>query len=264
MYKQALLLCSNPISGAWRGGKLRYDFGAFSLAVAGMSIVFDVIVLCFPLPVIRTLKMPTRRKVQIAGIFWLGGLYVVIHPLDSLSTFESLLTVFGRSRCCVAAALRTYFLYKGNQKILQSPTHNQYSYTTREFIWAHIEPNCSIVAACLPTYGPIFAGNKGLKGWLSSVRSFISLSSRTDSSHRFGSEYEMGVTSSEKALVLPAKGSGHWQKLGRTDCSDNDTRNVVDIAGGRKPEADDLEAQQKGTRTMPLQIAVKRGFGTEY
>jgi len=89
MYKQALLLCSNPILGAWRGGKLRYDFGAFSLAVAGMSIVFDVIVLCFPLPVIRTLKMPTRRKVQIVGIFWLGGLYVVIHPLDSLSTFES-------------------------------------------------------------------------------------------------------------------------------------------------------------------------------
>ncbi len=74
----------------------------------------------------------------------------------------------------------------------------------------------------------------------------------------------MAVTGSEKALGPPAKGSGQWQKLGRTDSSDNDTRNVVDIAGGMKPEADDLEAQQKGTRTTPLQIAVKRGFGTEY
>ena len=44
------------------------------LATAGMSIVFDLMVLCFPLPVVRKLQMPTGRKITITGIFWLGGL----------------------------------------------------------------------------------------------------------------------------------------------------------------------------------------------
>lgn len=41
-----------------------------------MSLVFDVMVLCFPLPVIKNLHMDTRRKLTIASIFWLGALYV--------------------------------------------------------------------------------------------------------------------------------------------------------------------------------------------
>jgi len=72
--RQGLLFIASPISKAWKGGQLNYNFAAFSLAVAGMSIVFDVMVLCFPLPVIRTLRLPTRRRVQLAGVFWLGGL----------------------------------------------------------------------------------------------------------------------------------------------------------------------------------------------
>lgn len=39
-----------------------------------MSILFDVMVLCFPIPVIKSLHMETRRKVFVAGIFWLGSL----------------------------------------------------------------------------------------------------------------------------------------------------------------------------------------------
>ncbi len=50
-------------------------------------MVFDVIVMCFPLPVIRTLKMPTQHNVQNVEIYWLGALYVIIHPGVSLSTF---------------------------------------------------------------------------------------------------------------------------------------------------------------------------------
>ena len=56
----------------------RYNYGDFAIAVAGMSLVFDVMVLCFPLPVIRNLQMETRRKVIIASIFWLGALYVSV------------------------------------------------------------------------------------------------------------------------------------------------------------------------------------------
>lgn len=72
--RKGLLFIASPISKAWKGGQLNYNFSAFTLAVAGMSIVFDLLVLCFPLPMIRNLKLPTRRRIQLAAVFWLGGL----------------------------------------------------------------------------------------------------------------------------------------------------------------------------------------------
>ena len=72
------IFAADPVSSVWNplAPKLRYDYSAFALAVAGMSMVFDVIVLCFPLQPIRHLQIPIRRKVTIMGIFWLGALYV--------------------------------------------------------------------------------------------------------------------------------------------------------------------------------------------
>jgi hypothetical protein len=42
----------------------------------GSSLILDVIILCFPLPVISRLHMPRRRKILVGGIFWLGILSV--------------------------------------------------------------------------------------------------------------------------------------------------------------------------------------------
>lgn len=238
----ALCLVADPISGAWEGGNLKYDFNAFSLAVAGMSIMFDLMVLCFPLPMIRSLKMPTRRKVQIAGIFWLGGF------------------------CCIAASIRFYYLYQSNHQVLTGPRPNMFYNATRGFIWAHIEPNCSIVAACLPTYGPLFMENKNLAGWWASFRSFISLGS-SQASSSYGLRARAGVkekpgAASDSGLPLDSKGSRHWQKLGKSDVTVNDTSNVVNITGDTRSEEHDLEAQHNGPEA--LRINVKRGFGAEY
>ena len=59
--------------------RFRYNYWDFSLAVAGMSIVFDVVVLCFPVPVIRQLKLPRVLKLSVLAIFWLGALFVTYH-----------------------------------------------------------------------------------------------------------------------------------------------------------------------------------------
>jgi hypothetical protein len=45
-----------------------------------------------------------------------------------------------------------------------------------------IEPNCSIIAACLPTYGPLFRGGRTAESMIRSVRSVLSLRSRGGSS----------------------------------------------------------------------------------
>ena len=76
--EKAQLFAGNPISGAFNplAPHLAYNYQDFALAVAGTSIVFDVMVLCFPLPVIKSLQMQTRRKIFVASIFWLGTLSV--------------------------------------------------------------------------------------------------------------------------------------------------------------------------------------------
>jgi hypothetical protein len=72
---QCQIFVRNPGSAAYdplSTNSLRFNFNAFSIAFAGMSMCFDVIVLCFPLPVIHRLMMSTRRKLEVAGIFCLG------------------------------------------------------------------------------------------------------------------------------------------------------------------------------------------------
>lgn len=45
------------------------------------------------------------------------------------------------------------------------------------YTWAHIEPSCSILAACFPTYGPLFIGDRFTWPLLKSMRSWFSISS---------------------------------------------------------------------------------------
>ena len=75
-FPQTQLFAYSPVSAAWNPlappSDLKINYGSFALAVAGMSIGFDVVILCFPLPVIRSLHMATKRKILVAGILWLG------------------------------------------------------------------------------------------------------------------------------------------------------------------------------------------------
>jgi hypothetical protein len=48
---------------------------------------------------------------------------------------------------------------------------------SRQYIFMVLEPNCSILAACLPTYGPLFAGGRAAESIIRSVRGIFSLRS---------------------------------------------------------------------------------------
>ncbi|KAJ5667373.1 hypothetical protein N7507_003237 [Penicillium longicatenatum] len=122
------LLCTNPISQIWDPKSvtpLRYDVGKFSIAFAAMSLFFDLLVLCIPIPLIHHLQMSTRKKLKVIGIFWLG--------------------IF----CCFSSAIRLYYI-PGLSQLKWSPA----------FTWALIEPNASVIAACLPIFGHLLG-----EGW---------------------------------------------------------------------------------------------------
>ena len=162
--------------------------------------------------------------------------------------------------CCIAASIRIYYLYQSNHNVLRGRNENQYRYATGGFIWAHIEPNCSIVAACLPTYGPLFKDNQTFLGWWTSLRSFISSGSQSSSGYRArgqasGKEHD-GIVS-ESALALDRRHKGHWQKLDKSDTAVSDPNNTVIITGETRSKDHDLEAQHSEG------ITIARGFGTE-
>ncbi|PTB66984.1 hypothetical protein BBK36DRAFT_160704 [Trichoderma citrinoviride] len=173
------LLAANPIDAAWNPlavNPLRYNYNDFSLAFAGMSIVFDVIVLLFPIPVIRKLQMDRARKLQVLGIFWLG--------------------IF----CCISSAVRFYYLYKEISRTIAATGSDRYLNMSAAFIWGTIEPNTSIVAACLPCYAPLFAKVGGLPTLLANFGSLFSSSRGSRAKARNGSDL---LASGDSAQSLP-------------------------------------------------------------
>ncbi|KAI1114205.1 hypothetical protein F5Y14DRAFT_415006 [Nemania sp. NC0429] len=150
-----VLLESDPVSASWNPMPgFRFRFSPFPLALSqvGTSIALDFVVLFLPVPIIFRLHMATRKKIAIGLIFWLG------------------------SFCCVAAIVRAVLLSRSLQNVVQS--QNAVYTQSLQFIFMILEPNFSIVAACLPTLGPLFIGARGPESMIRSVRSFLSIGSR--------------------------------------------------------------------------------------
>lgn len=144
---------TDPVSGIWTDPKATYriDDAAYAIAVASMSLGFDAIILIMPIFVIRTLHLPTARKVAVVAIFWLGAF------------------------CVVCAAARLHLLNKSIHSVTDNP--NAYANLTIAFVFAEMEPNASVMAASLPMLRPLFAtdgkgtGSSLFSGWRSKFSS---------------------------------------------------------------------------------------------
>ncbi|PVH97417.1 hypothetical protein DM02DRAFT_597681 [Periconia macrospinosa] len=157
---------SNPISSNWNGfGTFRFDPAAFSKARAGSSFALDIVILLLPIEKIVHLHMSPRKKMTVALIFAMGGfcciaaavrLALVVQTIDDGAATKTA----GYTRICKFMLLSYFKLAR----------------TSRTVLWGVIEPNCSIIAACLPCYGPVFRG-RAPESIIRSVRSVLSLAS---------------------------------------------------------------------------------------
>ncbi|KAJ5938241.1 hypothetical protein N7454_004583 [Penicillium verhagenii] len=192
----AQLLCADPITAAWdpfAKNPLRYNYNAFSVAFAAMSLVFDVLVLCFPIPVIHHLMMSTRKKIQVLGIFWLG--------------------IF----CCISSTIRLYYIYIDIAQSTATTGTNRYSLVTTAFTWGTIEPNVSVIAACLPTYGHFFGGNERVQSVARNIWSRLSM--RSGGSGKGSTPSTTGpatIESNANSSFSPKRSNSRrdWQRLG--------------------------------------------------
>ncbi|KAI0542083.1 hypothetical protein GGR58DRAFT_453900 [Xylaria digitata] len=103
--------------------QFRYDLIAVGLAQVATSIALDVLVLCLPLPVLFRLHMDLKRKWAIVLVFCLG--------------------IF----CVAATIVRLVLLSRSTDFFILFTDLRDTIY-----IFAIIEPNVSILAACFLTY----------------------------------------------------------------------------------------------------------------
>ncbi|CAG8899712.1 unnamed protein product [Penicillium egyptiacum] len=104
----------------------------FYFALAGTSIVLDLIIIALPLPVLWKLQLRLKQKALLAGLFALGFFVTVIQVIR-IFTVKDLTT------------------YTDSKNIV---------------IWSCVETSLGVIVACIPTYGPLF------KSFASTVTSY--------------------------------------------------------------------------------------------
>ncbi|XDG07882.1 hypothetical protein ABKA04_007497 [Annulohypoxylon sp. FPYF3050] len=153
-----------PIYYWWTLGKTyTINYGAFLTSFAAIDLALDIVILSLPIPIIRSLHMNRRRKFLLLGVFWLGFF------------------------CVVATIVRLYFGYKLSEAGSGRPVSDEeFSYVSvNNVIWAELESCCSVIAGCLPTYGPLirsFSFTEFFTGIFNSLRSSVKRKSVNQSS----------------------------------------------------------------------------------
>ncbi|KAH7094515.1 hypothetical protein FB567DRAFT_556105 [Paraphoma chrysanthemicola] len=112
-----------------------------TIAFTISDAAFDICILLLPLPWIMRLHMPKARKLQLCGVFMLGGFAVA------------------------AALVRMVICIKQNtpsnavdqQFILGMPTYDIIGITSHGLFWTMVETNIALIACCLPTLRPILS-----------------------------------------------------------------------------------------------------------
>ncbi|CAD6590680.1 MAG: hypothetical protein ASARMPRED_004965 [Alectoria sarmentosa] len=104
---------------------------AYYWGIAGSNLCIDIVMLYMPLHMVGGLKLPTRQKIALSGVFLLGGIV------------------------CVASAMRIVTI-----RIIQA---EDMTYTlAKGYLWSQLEPAMAILCACLVTLRPLFV-NLNLK-----------------------------------------------------------------------------------------------------
>ncbi|KAJ9223626.1 hypothetical protein DTO169C6_3978 [Paecilomyces variotii] len=138
-----------PLSSMWTGqpGKCIATKVPFTI-LAVMNTLTDIAILTLPVRYVCKLRMRTTRKIQVLAIFMLGGL----------------VTIFGIIRAVAVGTSKS-----------TDPTYS----AVYEGIWSYTEMCVGVVAACLPTLGPLVrSGQSGSSGRGLSLK-FLTPSLRT-------------------------------------------------------------------------------------
>ena len=143
--------------------------------LGSINVLTDVVVLCLPMPLVWRLQTSRIRKLQVSGLFLLGGLYTIpFHsvPNCSYSFIEWTLTYHAESSVCIVSVIRTIYIGDFTSKDasctvaplllakLQSCTvailTTIADADSHAISWSIVETCIGVVSACLPTMRPLY------------------------------------------------------------------------------------------------------------
>ncbi|KAI4146222.1 MAG: hypothetical protein LQ340_006005 [Diploschistes diacapsis] len=132
IYIIIFLNVSTPLSLFWTSlhQKTNYSLPAVTLSCFCTDLILDILILSLPIPAVLALNTSPKRKYQLIAIFWLG-LFCVI-----------------ASACCI------YYVW-AERTITNFQSPQYYRLAVQSAIWSNIEIGVSVLAACLPTFGPL-------------------------------------------------------------------------------------------------------------
>ena len=133
----------NPVDALWEPTVEAkcINFHNVIIVFSSLNIGTDILVLCLPVLQLWKLKIPRRRKYELMGIFFLGGLFVFPSLIG-----DGLLTTLS---VCVASVIRVP--YVAQISLLDPSWSDVYG-----AIWSIVELSLGIVSACLPTLRPLY------------------------------------------------------------------------------------------------------------
>ncbi|KAI1373129.1 hypothetical protein F4677DRAFT_430333 [Hypoxylon crocopeplum] len=239
-------LQGDPLDSPWQlnTGSFRYDIASVGYAQVGSSIALDFLVLCFPLPVISSLHMAFARKVSVALIFWLG--------------------IF----CCIASIVRVVFLVQLLSTVVEAKS--AIAIQSKQFVFLVIEPHCSIIAGCLPCYGPLLAsiGGRAPESLVRSVRSIISLRSWGSRGSR-GSRGSKSRTKKGDGFQTLGPKDGESQADSQLELSNHlqwpESSHDVQVMGGSRKSDSSKPNGHEDTANLPMEaINVTKGVDVSY
>ena len=103
-----ILVQCRPIAHLWNPDipGVCIDFSLAATIVAAINCTVDVVILCLPIPLVLQLQIKPKWKIQLIGIFFLGGLYVIART----RTFRRML--IEAHSVCVGSIYRTTTLHE--------------------------------------------------------------------------------------------------------------------------------------------------------
>ncbi|KAI2625151.1 hypothetical protein GGS21DRAFT_531535 [Xylaria nigripes] len=113
-------------------GKRCVNRAAVFLSTLVTDLIFDVLILVMPIPVVMRLQLPRKDRIAVLGMFLLGATVIAV----SIARLVQLLEVNSQY---------LFFFY------------DETYYTSPAFFWANIELAIAVLSACLPTLKPILS-----------------------------------------------------------------------------------------------------------
>ncbi|KAJ6278946.1 hypothetical protein J3E71DRAFT_355930 [Bipolaris maydis] len=190
-----------------------------TIAFTVLDAFFDLCILLLPLPWIWRLQMPTIRKIQLCGVFLLGGFAVASAVV----------------RMVICIKQNTPSAALDQQYIMGMPTYDITGITSHGLFWTVVETNIALIACCLLKIRPVFSIS-GLGSIMVSMGSFL---------QKVGSS--MGTHNSKSA----SSGSGQFSKISvATIGSKPHSRANYYRSAGKDPTGSDISLVEMGNHVQ--------------